>query len=176
MILTGKEIQNQYECGRITIDPFVKEHINANSYDVTLGNQLLRYNNDFVDTAVKNEYETIVIPESGLELKKGEFYVGHISEIVGSDFYVPIIHGKKKTAQLGLFVHVTANLIDVGNKCNFSLHLVPTTNIKIYPNTKIAHVSFWVIDGNVELYNGKYKGVIGAAASQSYKHNLGLKK
>lgn len=172
MILTGKEIYKQYNKQRIVIEPFSNSHLNENSYDVTLGNKLLRYTDDIIDTAKKNKFETITITDTGYTLKKGEFYVGHISEIVGSDYYVPIIHGKKRTAQLGLFVHVTANLIDIGNKCNFSLHLLPTNDIKVYPNSKIAHVSFWEIDGDINLYEGKYKGIKGPAASQSYKHSI----
>ena len=45
-----------------------------------------------------------------------------------------------------------------------------TENIKVYPGMDIAQVSFWKVDGDISLYNGKYKGVRGPASSQSYKH------
>jgi dCTP deaminase len=170
MILSRKSIINNVKHQNIEIQPFNESKVNPNSYTVTLGNKLLVYKGDFVDTAQKNETEEITIPIEGYVLKKNHFYVGHISEYIGSDFFVPLLHAKLNTAKKGLFVHITANLIDIGNHCNFSLQLYPTENIKVYPGMDIAQVSFWKVDGDISLYNGKYKGVRGPASSQSYKH------
>lgn len=170
MILSRKSIINNVENQNIEIQPFNKSKVNPNSYTVTLGNKLLVYRGDVVDTAQKNETDEITIPIEGYVLKKNHFYVGHISEYIGSDFFVPLLHAKANTAKKGLFVHITANLIDIGNHCNFSLQLYPTENIKVYPGMDIAQVSFWKVDGDISLYNGKYKGVRGPASSQSYKH------
>lgn len=170
MILSRKSIINNVKNQNIEIQPFNESKVNPNSYTVTLGNKLVVYKGDFVDTAQKNETEEITIPIEGDVLKKNHFYVGHISEYIGSDFFVPLLHAKLNTAKKGLFVHITANLIDIGNHCNFSLQLYPTENIKVYPGMDIAQVSFWKVDGDISLYNGKYKGVRGPASSQSYKH------
>ena len=170
MILSRKSIINNVKNLNIEIQPFNESKVNPNSYTVTLGNKLLVYKGDVIDTAQKNETDEITIPIEGYVLKKNHFYVGHISEYIGSDFFVPLLHAKVNTAKKGLFVHITANLIDIGNHCNFSLQLYPTENIKVYPGMDIAQVSFWKVDGDISLYNGKYKGVIGPASSQSYKH------
>lgn len=170
MILTGKRIIREVESEKIEISPFTDSKVNANSYTVTLGTKLLHYTDDVVDTAVKNSVEEIIIPKEGYVLKKGKFFVGHIAEYIGSDYYVPILHGISEIAKIGLFVHVTANLIDIGNHCNFSLQLVPTENIKVYPGMNIAQISFWKVCGRIKLYKGKYKGVKGPASSQSFKH------
>lgn len=170
MILTEKRIIREVENAKIEILPFSDSKVNANSYTVTLGTKLLHYTGEVVDTAVKNPVEEIVIPKEGYVLEKGKFYVGHIAEYIGSDYYVPILHGISEIAKMGLFVHVTANLIDIGNHCNFSLQLVPTENIKVYPGMNIAQISFWKVCGKVRLYKGKYKGVKGPASSQSFKH------
>lgn len=171
MILSKNRIKQEVSEGKIEIIPFTEENLNENSYEVTLGNKLLAYTDDVLDTAKKNETVMIEIPKEGRVLEKGKFYIGHIEQYIGSASYVPILHGLKRVAKSGLFIHVTANLIDIGNHCNFSLHLYPTENVIVYPGEKIARVSFWRVLGDVKLYNGKYKNVIGPAASQSYKHS-----
>ena len=47
-------------------------------------------------------------------------------EVMGSDRFVPIIHGRSSTARMGLFVHITADLIDIGsyNQWTLQLHAV----------------------------------------------------
>lgn len=170
MILSGREIINNIENGKIEIVPFCQTKVNQNSYDVSLGKNLLVYTEDYVDTAKKNEYKEIIIPKEGYILEKNKFYVGHIVEYIGSDYFVPLLHCKLTIAKLGLFIHITANLIDIGNHCNFSLQIYPTENVKVYPGMNIAQISFWNVYGDIRLYKGKYKNVIGPASSQSYKH------
>ncbi len=172
MILTKQKIIEEVT-NKIEIVPFLNVNVNNNSYSVSLGSKLLVYTSDYVDTAMNNPVEEITIPNEGLVLKKGNFYVGHIQEYIGSDYYVPILHGVEEIAKKGLFVHVTANLIDIGNHCNFSLQLYPTEDIRVYPGIKIAQVSFWQVSGNIKLYKGKYNGIKGPASSQSYRHMAG---
>ena len=174
MILTGKRLTEEVSKGRIEIDPFNGKLVNENSCDVTLGSSLLVYTDPVVDTAKKNPTLCIDIPHSGLVLEKGKFYVGYIVEYIGSEFYVPMLHGLPSVARKGLFIHVTANLIDIGNHANFSLQLYPTEHIRVYPGMQIAQVSFWRVSGRVRLYKGKYKNVRGPAASQSYEHSESL--
>jgi len=112
MILSRKSIINNVKNQNIEIQPFNESKVNPNSYTVTLGNKLLVYRGDVVDTAQKNETDEITIPIEGYVLKKNHFYVGHISEYIGSDFFVPLLHAKANMAKKGLFVHITANLID----------------------------------------------------------------
>lgn len=170
MILRREKIIQEVKDEKIEIIPFSESMVNNNSYTVKLGTKLLYYTSDVVDTALKNPVEEIDIPETGYILEKGKFYVGHIDEYIGSDYYVPILHGISEIAKMGLFIHVTANLIDIGNHCNFSLQLVPTENIKVYIGMSIAQISFWKVRGRIKLYKGKYKGVRGPASSQSFKH------
>lgn len=170
MILTGEAIQRAVDARSIEIDPFDPSRLNANSYDVRLGQSLLRYVDSSLDAREKNAHEELHLGPGGMALRPGEYYIGHVAEIIGSDYFVPMIHGKLQVARLGLFVHVTANLIDIGNHCNFSLHLYPTRCIRIVPGMVIAQVSFWTVQGTITLYQGKYKGVRGPAASQSFRH------
>lgn len=170
MILTGNRIKEEVRIGNIEIEPFDNIQVNNNSYTVKLGRKLLIYTTDCLDTAKKNDTIEINIPDEGVLMEKGKFYLGHIAEYVGSDCFVPILHGLPEVSMMGLFIHVTANLIDIGNHCNFSLQMIPTENMIVYPGMDIAQISFWKVSGKIRLYKGKYKGVKGPAASQSYKH------
>jgi dCTP deaminase len=63
MILTGNEIIKQYQNGSIILDPFNVDYITTNSYDLRLGNTLLKYTNMVLDPKVDNSYELISIPK-----------------------------------------------------------------------------------------------------------------
>lgn len=168
MILSGDAISAAVAEGRITLTDFAANQVNPNSYDLCLGRKLLVYKDEVLDTCGQNETETIDIPDEGLYLEARNFYLGHSVEVVGSDHYVPIIHCKSGIARLGLFVHVTADLIDIGSKGNITFQLHPTVSLKVYPGMRIAQVSFWRVQGEIKLYNGKYQYSSGPVASRSY--------
>ncbi len=144
MILTGKEILKQVKKGNIKIDPFNIEDIENNSYDFHIDNTLKVYKDNELDSNKENEMEEITIPEEGLTLLPDKIYIGTTQEIIGSNKFVPIIKGRSSTGRLGIFVNITADLIDLGSiqKCTLMLHTV--VPVKIYPNMKIGQVTFWV--------------------------------
>ena len=169
MILTGSEILKQVKEKKIEISPFSRKFITTNSYDLTLGNKFIKYKEKVIDPKKKAKYEEFEVDSSeGLLLMPGDFILGHTQEIIGSDYFVPIIHAKSGTARMGLFVHVTADLIDIGSHGCSTLQLFATLPIRIYPGTKIAQVSFWVPKGKIILYKGKYQGSIGPRPSMTY--------
>ena len=68
MILSGKEIQRHM--GKdIVIQPFDPKRLNPNSYNLSLHNELLVYENRLLDMKVPNPVKTLTIPESGLVLE-----------------------------------------------------------------------------------------------------------
>lgn len=169
MILTGEEIKKEYELGRIRISPFSSDQINPNSYDFRLGNVIKTYKNNILDPKVKQETNSVIIDENGLTLFPDKIYLGHTFETMGSDFYVPIIRAKSSIARLGLFVHVTADLIDIGSYNEWTLQLHAVQPVKIYPKMLIGQVTFWKVQGEIKLYKGKYQGSKGPYESQIYK-------
>lgn len=172
MILTGLEIAKQVESKKITISPFSSMQINPNSYDFRLGNKLLEYVDDELDVRRENRTRTHSIAPSGFVLERGRFYLGHTEEVMGSSHYVPIIRAKSSIARLGLFIHITADLIDIGSVNQWTLQLLPTHSIIVYPGMRIGQVTFWQTFGEVALYDGKYQGTRGPAASKSYLDSL----
>lgn len=169
MILTGKKIVEEIKNNKVEIFPFHKERVTTNSYDLSLGDTILRYTSKIIDPKLKSSYEEIKIPKEGLALKAGDFVLGHSNERIGSDFYVPLIHGKSGTARMGLFVHITADLIDIGSHGVTTLQLYATLPVRLYPNMLIAQVSFWVPFGKIVLYKGKYQNSTGPLPSLGYK-------
>jgi dCTP deaminase len=169
MILTGKEIEKQVLKKNIILSPFDRSHLTTNSYDLTLGEDYIVYSDKVIDPAKKIKFKVKKIPKTGLRLKKKDFILGHSVEVVGSNHYVPIIHAKSSIARLGLFVHITADLIDIGSIGNVTFQLYSTLPITIYPGMLIGQVSFWVPKGKIRLYKGKYQNSKGPRASEISK-------
>ncbi len=169
MILTGSEIIKQVRNSRIVIDPFNIGQINPNSYNFRLGNTIKVFKNKVLDSKRKNEVGTIKIPATGLELQPDKIYLGHTLETMGSQKFVPIIRGRSSTGRLGLFVHITADLIDIGSINQWTLMMHAVQKIIIYPKMLIGQVTFWQVKGAIKLYRGKYQGSKGPMESSSYK-------
>ncbi|MBR1648436.1 MAG: dCTP deaminase [Alphaproteobacteria bacterium] len=169
MILTGNKIREEVLNNKIVIKPFREQAITTNSYDLTLGDKLVSYTDEIIDPKIEPKTQTIIIPDEGYEMKRGEFILGCSNEFVGSDFYVPIVHAKSSIARLGLFIHITSGLFDIGCKCNVTFHLYATMPIKLYKNMPIAQITFWKTTGDIKLYHGKYQNDLGPVASRIYK-------
>lgn len=169
MILSGSKILQEVNNGNIIITPFNKENINPNSYNYTLGDYVEIYDEEILDPKKDMKTKKILIPDDGLVLEPNKIYLGYTIEAIGSDKYVPLIHGRSSTGRIGLFVHITSDLVDIGFKGNITLQLHATQKVKIYKGMKIGQVSFWNIDGDIKLYEGKYQNSIGPQKTQIYK-------
>lgn len=55
MILSGKEIEKEVRSGNIVINPFSPSQVNPNSYNLTLHNELLVYEDDILDMRKPNQ-------------------------------------------------------------------------------------------------------------------------
>ena len=155
-------------CGEINISPFLEANVNPNSYNLRLGDELAEYCNDTLDVSIDNPMRRSVIPTDGVVLRSDRIYLGHTVEFVGSDHFVPILRARSSTARLGLFVHVTADLIDLGSLGQLCLQLHAVQPIRLLPGMAIAQVTFWEPRGERVLYNGKYQASKGSIGSRSY--------
>lgn len=169
MILTGPKIKREQKRGKLTIEPFDDKYINPNSYDFRLGDTLVVYKDRMLDAKTVNETETIKIPAEGLVLQPDTLYLGHTIETIGSNYYVPVLRGKSSTGRMGLFVHITADLVDIGFQGQLTLMLHAVQPLRIYPGMRIGQITFWQTTGNIELYDGKYQGSQLPMASQVHK-------
>jgi dCTP deaminase len=168
MILSGPEIKRQIETDAITVTPFDPALINPNSIDLTLDDRVLRYLNPIIDPRVEQPVAEIEVPPEGLLLEPLSFCLGSSREVVGSNEYVPMVHAKSSTARAGLFVHVTADLIDIGSIGCITFQLFSTLPLLVYPGMRIAQLSFWKPQGEIKLYSGKYQGSNGPRKSMIF--------
>lgn len=169
MILSGKEILKHI--GRkIIINPFNEKRINPNSYNLTLHNELLVYQNSILDMKQPNSTEKLIIPEDGLLLEPGKLYLGRTVEYTKTDNYVPMLEGRSSTGRLGLFIHITAGFGDIGFAGYWTLEMFCVQPIIIYPNVEICQIYYHSIEGEYDLYkSGKYQNNNGIQPSLLYK-------
>ncbi|WP_328689993.1 dCTP deaminase [Streptomyces phaeochromogenes] len=165
MILTGPEIEEQVKTDAIRISPFDSQLLQPNSYNFHLGDRIGWYTGEVLDCARENSFEEHAIPSEGMVLEPDRIYLASTHEMIGSDCFVPIIRARSSTARLGLFVHCTADLIDIGSYGQLTLQLHAVQPVKIYPGLQIGQVTFWVPQGEIVLYTGKYQGSIGPQPS-----------
>ncbi len=157
MILSGEEIRRRVG-GDIKIEPFDEAQLNANSYDLTLHNELLMYEEVVLDLKEPNRYRRIEIPESGLVLSPNQIYLARTVEHTETHNLVPMIEGRSSLGRLGLFVHVTAGFGDVGFRGYWTLEMFAVQPIRIYPNIQICQIIYHAVEGEVaELASGKYQ-------------------
>ena len=169
MILSGTEIKKQVDKNKITIFPFDENYVNPNSYNVELGEFLKVYQDDDLDSKKQLKTKTIKIPKQGIVLEPNKIYLGCTKEVIGSDYFVPTITGRSSSGRLGLFVQITADLVDIGykGKLTFQLHVVQP--LRIYSGMKIGQIMFWKTKGKIKLYNGKYQNSDGPQESKVWK-------
>lgn len=169
-MLSGMEIINQIENGNIAIEPFDKKNIGPNSYYIHMANELIVYDEDVLECKKQNKTRKIIIPEEGYVIKPGELYLGRTVEYTKTDHYVPILSGCLSIASMGVSIHNTAGFGDNGYKGIWTLGISCIRPVRIYPNMKIGHISYFPIVGDDKIkYEGKYLGQEAPTASQIYK-------
>ena len=169
MILSGLEIAERLKSD-IIINPFNQERLNPNSYNLSLHNELLCYDQPLLDMKKKNTTHKVIIPEDGIVLESSKLYLGRTVEYTETFNLVPMLEGRSSVGRLGLFVHVTAGFGDVGFKGYWTLEIFAVQPIKIYPNVEICQIFYHSIEGKyIDYINGKYQNNEGIQASMLFK-------
>lgn len=168
MILTGSAIVEAVEAGRIVIEPFALDQVGPNSYDFRLGDRCRMYRDYALDAAKDNPTSELRIGEDGILLDPARLYLFNTVEVMGSTHYVPIIRGRSSTGRLGIFIDITADLIDIGSINQWTLQLHAVQPVRVYPGMLIGQVTFWCVHGEIVLYSGKYGGVSSPSSSLSF--------
>lgn len=169
MILSGKEIE-KHMGKEIIIEPFTPKRLNPNSYNLTLANELLVYDNDVLDMKSANPTTKLLIPEDGLVLEPNKLYLGRTNEFTKTDAFIPMLEGRSSTGRLGLCIHVTAGFGDVGFAGYWTLEIFCIQPVKIYPNVEICQIYYHNIAGDYEPYcSGKYQNNTGIQPSLMYQ-------
>jgi dCTP deaminase len=155
--LTGPELLRGWARGDISIEPFDERFIEPNSYGFHLGDRLITYADAVVDSYQERKTTEVRIPETGFVLRAGEFYLGSTLERMGSIRYAAELYARFSTGAAGLFIQTSAPLGHTGAILPWTLEMVPTRDIRIYPGMLIGKICFWTNKGTINSYNGRYK-------------------
>lgn len=159
MILSGQEIQSRLGQD-IVIDPFEERNLNPNSYNLTLHDELMVYEEVVLDMRAANRIRRLTIPPEGFVLSPNQLYLGRTIERTETHNLVPMIEGRSSIGRLGLFVHVTAGFGDVGFCGYWTLEMFAVQPVRIYPGVPICQIFYHEIAGPFTAY-----------ASDKYQHN-----
>ena len=159
MILTGAEITAQMG-DNILIEPFNLERLNPNSYNLSLHNELLVYEEIVLDMQRPNRFRRYTIPPEGFVMNPNQLYLARTVERTETHNLVPMIEGRSSIGRLGLFVHCTNGFGDVGFSGYWTLEMFAVQPVRVYPGVPICQISYHTILGDVTEYQ-----------SDKYQHN-----
>ncbi len=156
MILSDKKILEELDSGNIVLEPFNRENLGTNSYDVHLGKWLAVYDNDILDAKAHNKATRFEIPEEGFILLPSKLYLGVTAEYTETHTYVPFLEGKSSVGRLGIDIHATAGKGDAGFCNAWTLEISVKQPVRIYAGMPIGQIIYFMIEGDIENpYNSK---------------------
>ena len=156
MILSDTRILEEIKKGTIKIEPYTRDCLGSNSYDVHLGKLLAKYNDKVIDAKKHNTITYFEIPEEGFVLQPQQFYLGVTAEYTETHAHVPFLEGKSSTGRLGIDIHATAGKGDVGFCGNWTLEISVKLPVRVYAGMPVGQLIYFPVDGEIEIkYNQK---------------------
>ncbi len=155
MILSDKEILKSIESKEIVIEPFNRNALGTNSYDVHLGKHLATYTSEVLDAKKHNEVTHFEIPEEGFVVQPGTLYLGVTEEYTETHNSVPFLEGKSSVGRLGIDIHATAGKGDVGFCNSWTLEISCVHPVRIYAGMPIGQLIYFAVEGEIENYYNK---------------------
>jgi dCTP deaminase len=147
MILTDADILREIEAKNIVIQPYRRECLGSNSYDVHLGATLAVYKPSVLDAREHNEIEYFTIPEEGFILRTDMLYLGVTEEYTETHRHVPFLEGKSSVGRLGIDIHATAGKGDVGFSNTWTLEISVKQPVRIYAGMPIGQLIYFEVHG-----------------------------
>ena len=158
MILTDIQILEAMASGEIIIEPFARDKLGTNSYDVHLGKYLGVYLDEVLDARKHNKIRLIEMDQDeGFVLQPGELYLGVTEEYTETHRAVPFLEGKSSVGRLGIDIHATAGKGDVGFCNTWTLEISCVKPVRVYPGMPIGQLIYFTTSGEIENYYNKKK-------------------
>lgn len=152
MILSGDEIRKRMDKS-IVIEPFDEKNLNPNSYNLSLHDELMTYEEVVLDMREVNRVRRFHIPDSGIVLNPNQIYLGRTQERTETHDLVPMVEGRSSVGRLGLFVNVTAGFGDVGFSGFWTLAMFAVQPVRIYPGVPICQIFYHELTGKYDGYS-----------------------
>lgn len=156
MILSDSEILRRMANGDIVIEPFDRECLGSNSYDVHLSENFLVYKYSFgsheLDAEVQHSVDHFVVKAAsgGYLLHPGTLYLASTTEYTETRGCVPFLEGKSSGGRLGISIHATAGKGDAGFCNHWTMELSVVQPVVVYPGMPIGQLIYFQMMGEVE--------------------------
>lgn len=157
MILSDKKILEAIDSGDIVIEPYDRNCLGTNSYDVHLSKYLAVYTDEILDAKKHNKIEEVIIPKEGFVLQPGTLYLGVTQEYTETHNSVPFLEGKSSIGRLGIDIHATAGKGDVGFCNTWTLEISCVHPVRVYEGMPVGQLIYFMVDGEIENYYNKKK-------------------
>jgi len=140
-VLVDSDILDAIDRGALVIEPFDRECLGTNSYDVHISSKLLTYDTeDALDCRKQNKTAEHTIGPNGFVLQPGTLYLASTIEYTESLEYLPLLNGKSSLGRLGLSIHVTAGTGDVGFRGHWTMELFVIHPLRVYAGMAIGQL------------------------------------
>jgi dCTP deaminase len=156
MILTDRQILAEIEKGTILVEPYRRDCLGSNSYDVHLGKTLALYQDPVLDARKHNQITPFEIPAEGYVLVPDKFYLGVTEEYTETKAHVPFLEGKSSVGRLGIDIHATAGKGDIGFCNHWTLEISVKQPVRVYAGMPIGQLIYFEVRGDlITPYNAK---------------------
>lgn len=175
MILTDKNILNELNANRLSIEPFPsKSQIQPSSIDLRLSDEFLLPLQEIVDIKHKSpRYEPIKC--NVLQLPARSFVLAStIEKIKLPANLIARVEGRSSLGRLGIAIHITAGYIDPAFEGQITLEIANLSNntVILYENMRICQIIFEELkETPTKVYGecgNKYQGQTGVTGSLIY--------
>ena len=144
-VLVDWQISDAIERKWIYIDPFHAKNIQPNSYDITLGDEIIFDVAEGTLDPFSDDRAYISVPVNGGCIKSHAFGLASTKETLTlPDNVVACVEGKSSLARDGLEIHCTGGWIDAGFSGEITLELYNKSNrpIQLREGMKIGQLVF----------------------------------
>jgi len=164
-MLSDSEILEEIKKGNIVIEPFRREQLNSNSYDVRLGEYYaveiptLQFLNPFDEHLIRGHW-ILRKAEEKIAIQPGETILAHTQEVIGGRNNIASkMNARSSLGRLGVSVCKCAGFGDVGFINKWTMEITNHSRyawIELPVGMRIAQISFFRVGYVLKEYKGKY--------------------
>ena len=182
MILSDKDIREHLKSGRIKIEGFNEDRIQAGWVDLSLGNEFRVFkitSQPYIDVREATDHtEKIIVDDAKpFIIHPNEFVLGGVKEKISiPDDIAAYVDGRSSLGRIGLVVHVTSGFVDPGFSGKLVLEMtnVGKMPIALHTGMRICKLVFFKLSSAAERpYNmrkdAKYHGQESVEGSRIHK-------
>ncbi len=185
MILSGDQIREYIEQGRIVVDPFDEKLIGPSQIDLRLGSKFRVFKpTELVDPSDSDSIErnTELVDTKGepFTIKPRQLVLGvTLEKLAVPNDLVASIEGRSSIARMGTFIHVSSGHVNPGSgsKKPFPVTLeilnMNPAPVKLHPGMRICQLLFYTMDKAVsrgyDELKGKYAGRLEPSGSLAFE-------